>query len=76
MNLKEVQIREKDRKKYFEAKTAEAELEEDSDYVDLFASWVSSHREIADKRIKILVANVPNLHPVVTVSEPTAYTIG
>ena len=72
--FEEKQIREENRKKCVEVKTAEAELEVDSGYVELFASSVGSHRETADKRTKIWVDNVLNLNPVVTVTEPTANT--
>ena len=60
--------------KYVEAKIAEAELEENSDYVDLFASSVSSYRETVDKRKETWRDNMPNLNPIMTVTEPTAYT--
>ena len=59
--LKEVQIREKNRKKYIEAKTAETELEDDSEYVDMFASSVSFHRATADRCTETWMEIVPNL---------------
>ena len=46
------------------------------DFLDLFASSVSSNREIADNCKETGVDNVPSLNPVVTVTEPTAYTFG
>ena len=51
-------------------------MEEDADYLELFASSVSSHGETAYKCTETLVDNVPKLNPVVTITDPTGYTSG
>ena len=69
--MEEVQIREENRKLYVEAKIAEAEFEKDSDYIELFASLVSSHREPVDERKETWVDNMTKFE---TVTKATAYT--
>ena len=78
--LEEVQVCEEKRKKYVEAKIVESEensdYEEDSDSVDLLDSSIRSHWETADKRTETWVDKMPNLNPVVIVTEPNVYTSG
>ena len=45
------------------ATKAETEFEEDSDYIDLFASLASSHRQTVNNRTGIWVENAPNVNP-------------
>ena len=52
-------------KKKCRSRKTKAELEEDSDYVDLNASSVSSHKDRTDKNKETWVENVPSLNPVV-----------
>ena len=63
--LKDVYVSEENEKKVCRSRKSKAELEEDSDYVDLNASSVSSHKDRTDKSKKTWVENVPSLNPVV-----------
>ena len=74
--LEKLQNGDERRKKYVDAKQAKAELEEDFDNVDLFASLVSCLGETAVKSIGIWMENKPNLNRGLTSTEPMAHNSG
>ena len=74
--LEKIQNGDEHRKKYVNAKLAKAELDEDFDNVDLFASLVSCLGKTAVKTTGIWMENMPSLNRGLTLTEPIAYNSG
>ena len=74
--LEKIQNGDEHRKNYVDAKLAKAELDEDFDNVDLFASLVSCLGETVVKSTGIWMENMPNLNRGLTLTEPMASNSG